>query len=99
LPKLSGFEVCRRLKSDPATRLIPVVMITGLHDHNSRIQAIEAGADDLLGKPVDRQELSARVESLVRLKRYTDDLDSAKSVILSLGLTVEARDHYTEGHC
>jgi putative two-component system response regulator len=99
MPGMSGFEVCRRLKGDPATRLIPVVLVTALHQHDSRIQGIEAGADDFLTKPPDVQELTARVRSLVRLKRYTNDLDSAESVILSLALTVEARDRYTEGHC
>ena len=63
------------------------------------MKGIEAGADDFLSKPYDEEELSARVGSLVRLKRYTDELESAESVILSLALTVEARDPYTEGHC
>ncbi len=99
MPKLDGFEVCRRLKRDPATRLMPVVLITSLHEREDKIQGINAGADDFLTKPVNAHELRARVRSLVRLKRYTDDLDSAESVILSLALTIEARDAYTEGHC
>jgi len=99
MPGLTGFEVCRRLKQAPATRLIPVVLITALQDRADRIQGIEAGADDFLSKPVDSQELAARVRSLVRLKRFTDDLDSAEAVILSLALTVEARDRFTDGHC
>jgi putative two-component system response regulator len=99
LPGLDGFEVCRRVKQAPATRLTPVVMITGLQAREHRIEAINAGADDFLAKPFDAEELRARVRSLVRLKRYTDDLESAEAVILSLGLTVEARDPYTDGHC
>lgn len=99
MPKLNGFELCRRLKEDRATRLIPVVLVTSLSDSEDRIEGINAGADDFLTKPVNPHELKARVRSLVRLKHFTDDLDSAESVILSLGLTVEARDPHTKGHC
>jgi CheY-like chemotaxis protein len=87
---IDGFEVCRRLKSDPKTRLIPIVLITGLTAIEDRIKGIEAGADDFLAKPPVIAELEARVRSLTRLKRYTDELDSAESVILSLGLTMRA---------
>jgi putative two-component system response regulator len=99
LPGLDGFEICRRVKQIPETRLIPVVMVTGLQARDDRIAGINAGADDFLVKPFDVGELQARVRSLLRLKRYTDELDSAEAVILSLALTVEARDPYTEGHC
>jgi putative two-component system response regulator len=99
MPGIDGFEVCRRLKADPATRLIPVVLITTLTESEDRVRGIDAGADDFLSKPPVIAELEARVRSLMRLKRYTDELDSAESVILSLGLTIEARDPSTEGHC
>ncbi len=99
MPGLDGIEVCRRLKQNPATRLTPVVIVTGLQAREHRIAGINAGADDFLTKPFDLEELSARVRSLLRLKHYTRDLESAESVILSLALTVEARDAYTEGHC
>lgn len=99
LPGASGFEMCRRLKRYEATRLIPVVLLTGLVGRDHRLAGIEAGADDFLTKPFDSSELTARVRSLSRLKRYTDELESAESVIVSLALTVEARDAYTEGHC
>jgi putative two-component system response regulator len=99
MPGIDGIEVCRRLKSDPKTRLIPVVLITTLTASEDRIRGIEAGADDFLSKPPVTAELEARVRSLTRLKRYTDELDSAESVILSLGLTIEARDPHTKGHC
>jgi putative two-component system response regulator len=79
--------------------LIPVVLITGLNDSAARLQGIEAGADDLLTKPFDTPELRARVRSLLHTKRLTDDLDSAASVMVSLALTIEARDAYTNGHC
>ncbi len=99
LPGIDGVEVCRRLKDDSETRLIPVVLITALTTSEDRIRGIEAGADDFLSKPPVFAGLQARVRSLMRLKRYTDELDSAEAVILSLGLMIEARDPNTEGHC
>jgi putative two-component system response regulator len=99
LPGGSGFTVCQRLKQDATTRLTPVILVTGMTDRESRIRGRQAGADDFLTKPVDPQELLARVSSLARLKRYTDDLDSAASIITTLATMIEARDGYTEGHC
>jgi putative two-component system response regulator len=99
MPGVDGFEACRRLKRDAATRLLPVILITGLTASEDRIRGIDAGADDFLSKPLAIDELRARVRSLTRIKRYTDDLESADSVILSLALTIEARDPYTGGHC
>lgn len=99
LPGIDGFEVCRRIKRGAATRLIPVVLVTGMGAQEHRIAGIHAGADDFIAKPFDPEELQARVASLLRLKQYTDELDSAESIILSLALTVEARDAYTDGHC
>jgi putative two-component system response regulator len=99
MPDVDGFEACRAIKQDPSTRLIPVVLVTSLEDTASRIRGIEAGADDFVSKPFNAPELRARVRSLLRIKHYTDDLDSAESVIVSLALTIEARDHTTSGHC
>jgi len=99
LPGIDGFSLCRQIKQHPATRLIPVVLLTSLDARQHRIDGIHAGADDFLTKPVQFEELTARAASLVKLKRYTDDLESAQSVIVSLALTVEARDPYTQGHC
>jgi len=99
LPGIDGFEVCRAIKSRPSTCLVPVVLVTGLCDRESRLNGIDAGADEFLNKPFDPPELAARVRSLVRLKRHTDDLESAESVIVSLAQTIEARDPYTNGHC
>jgi putative two-component system response regulator len=96
---IDGFEVCRRIKSDKRTRLIPVVLVTGLDATADRVRGMEAGADDFLTKPPVVAELEARVRSLTRLKRYTDELETAESVILTLGLTIESRDPYTQGHC
>jgi putative two-component system response regulator len=99
MPGLDGIEVCRRLKSDPASRLTPVVLVTGLSDLSDRIKGIEAGADDFLSKPVHPHELRARVVSLSRMKQLTDALDSAESAFMALALTIEARDPTTSGHC
>jgi len=99
MPGKTGYELCRELKDDPRTRLIPIVLITGLSAHEDRIKGIEAGADDFLTKPIWPQELFARVGSLLRLKEFTDELETADSVLCTLGLSVEARDPYTEGHC
>ena len=99
MPGISGFDVCRRLKATPATRLTPVVLVTALNDRGNRIKGINAGADDFLSKPYDLCELKARVKSLARLKHYTDQLDSAEAVIVSLAQAIEARDVSTMGHC
>jgi putative two-component system response regulator len=99
MPGMDGLAVCRSLKNDPTTRLTPVVLITGLADRETKINGRAAGADDFLTKPVDVQELLARVRSLARFKRYTDDLDSAASIIMALAVMIEARAGHTEGHC
>jgi putative two-component system response regulator len=99
MPELDGFDVCRALKADPVTRLIPVVLMTAISEPDDRVRALDAGADDFLAKPFDRTELTARVRSLTRLKRFTDDLDSAETVLRSLAQMIELRDVYTMGHC
>jgi putative two-component system response regulator len=99
MPGRTGFSVCRAVKARPETCLVPVVLITGLGNAEDRMQGIEAGADDFLNKPVKKEELLARVRSLVRLKRFTDELENAETVLCSLARSIEAKDPYTEGHC
>jgi putative two-component system response regulator len=99
MPGMSGFEVCKRIKAAPETRLTPVVLITGLSATEDRIKGINVGADDFLSKPIDFNELLARTRSLIKLKHYTDELENAESVLFSLALSIEARDPYTRGHC
>jgi len=99
MPGISGFEVCRRIKTTPETRLTPVVLITGLSAAEDRIEGINAGADDFLSKPIDFNELLARTRSLLRLKQFTDELEHAEGVLFSLAESIEARDTYTGGHC
>ncbi|MGD9953865.1 MAG: adenylate/guanylate cyclase domain-containing protein [Burkholderiales bacterium] len=78
MPGMSGFELCRRLKSDEATALVPVVLVTALEDGESRVKGIEAGADDFLSKPVRREELIARVKTLRRLHETRKELEGRR---------------------
>lgn len=99
MPEMDGFEVCRQLKQDEQTRLIPVIFITALNDRRSRIRGIEVGGDDFLTKPFDRLELAARVKSLVRQKSLNEDLDHAEQVLFSIARAIESRDPNTGDHC
>jgi putative two-component system response regulator len=99
MPGKSGYELCHELKNNSSTRLIPFVLITGLTDREDKLRGIEAGADDFLNKPIFPEEMFARVKSLLKLKEFTDELETAESVLCTLGLSVESRDPYTEGHC
>ncbi len=99
MPGLDGFETCRRIKANPETRLIPVVLVTGLSATEDRVRGLEAGADDFLTKPVDRSELVARVRSLLMLKSFVNELERAESVLFALARSIEGKDPYTKGHC
>jgi putative two-component system response regulator len=98
MPDIDGVELCRMIKSDPATHLIPVVHITGSPHRDQRLRAIAAGSDEFVGKPFDIEELLIRVRSLLRTKRLTSHLVSIEAVVVALARTVEARDRYTEKH-
>jgi putative two-component system response regulator len=99
MPEQDGLAVCRRLKSTPETNLIPVLIMTGYSDPRAHLEALEAGADDFLPKPLAVPELRARVRSASRMKGYIDELDNAAASIVMLGATIEARDRHTNGHC
>lgn len=90
MPGMNGYEVCRRLREDPASRFLPVVMITS-SDTEARLHALEAGADDFITKPFDQQELLARVRSLVRIKHYHDTIESQAAQLAKLNRTLEVR--------
>ena len=98
LPYVTGDELCRRLKNDPETNLIPIVMVTGQGDADSRVDAWEYGADDFLTKPLRVREVTARCRSLLRIKRLIEERDSAESVVFALARAVEAKSLFTHGH-
>lgn len=75
MPKMSGFEVCKKLKSDPATRSIPVLMVTSLHENSDIERGVEAGADDFLSKPIHKQILIKRVQSLLKVRKLESELE------------------------
>lgn len=77
MPGMNGFEVCSRLKKDPRTQLIPIVLVTALHETEDRIKGIEAGADDFISKPFNRVELLTRVRSLLRIRKLYRDLEES----------------------
>lgn len=99
MPGIDGYQVLADIKSRSETRLIPVIMVTGMNDRESKLKGIKLGVDDFVTKPIDMFELKARIASLLRLKEYTDQLESAEQIIFSLALAVEAKDPHTQGHC
>ena len=92
MPDMNGFEVCRRLKSNPATHHIPVVMVTALDQPSDRVSGLEAGADDFLTKPIPDLVLIARVRSLTRLKMVTDELRMRALTSREIGIQSPERD-------
>src|ERR1700689_201908 len=86
MPGMDGFEVCRRIKSNPKTAHVPVVMVPGLDQPTPPVAGLDAGADDFLTKPVDDAALFARVRSLVRLKMMTDELRLRETTGQNMGL-------------
>ncbi len=99
MPGMNGFELCKQIRQDKNTRLIPIIILTGSKSFESRVKGINVGADDFLTKPFQLVELKARVGALLKIKRYTDDLENAEEVIFSLAVAADAKDHYTQDHC
>lgn len=98
MPRLNGLETCRRIKNQHETRLLPVIMVTGLLPENEKVRALEAGCDDFLPKPYEQDALLTRVRSLLRIKTLTDELEDAEAILMTLVRTIEAKDRYTLGH-
>ncbi len=97
MPGIDGFEICKRLKQDDKTQMIPVIMVTALREKEDRIRALEAGADDFLSKPVDRTELLVRVKSLLRIKSYHDQLLYSNREIVQKNQNLKELENVKEG--
>ncbi len=91
MPEMSGYEVCRTIRENPATRVLPVVMVTALDPTEERVKGIEAGADDFLTKPINQPELLARVKSLLRVKELHDIVQCQASELAEWNKTLQAR--------
>ncbi len=91
MPNMSGYEVCKKIRENPATGVLPVVMITALDPAEERVKGLEAGADDFLSKPINQPELLARVRSLLRIKQLYDTVQEQKAQLGELNRTLEER--------
>jgi len=98
MPRVDGFEVCRRVKNDPATRFIPIVIVTAQNAFDAKLRAWELGADDFITKPFQCLEVVARCRSLLRIKKLIEERDSAEAVVFAFARVVEAKSPYTHGH-
>jgi len=97
MPGIDGFEVCRSLKQEEQTRIIPIVMVTALREREHRLAALKAGADDFLSKPVDQTELVVRIKSLLRIKSYQEDLLNSYREISQKNQKLEELEQAKEG--
>lgn len=98
MPELDGYEACRLIKSSPAGRAIPVLMLTALTGADDKIHALQSGADDFLNKPINREELRTRIRSLIRIRNLRKELDSSENIIMALTSALESKDSHTMGH-
>ena len=91
MPEMNGYEVCAAIRANPATAMLPVMMVTALDAGEERVKGIEAGADDFLTKPFNRHEMLARVKSLLRIKSYHDTIVAQRAELADLNAGLEAR--------
>lgn len=98
LPEMDGYRLCRTLKSDDQSQMIPIVVTTNLDSPEAKMKALEAGADDFLTKPLNRAELTLRLRSLLRIHKFNQELIGAESVALALARAVAAKDGYAHSH-
>ena len=92
MPKMSGFEVCRRIKNDPATSHIPIIMVTALNEFGDMQRAVDCGTDDFVSKPVNKLELLTRVKTMLKLKHLTDKLERTLAYLAE----IEKQSHLGE---
>ncbi len=98
LPGMSGYELCQLIKTQPRWRMIPVIMLTALNSVESRVNALQSGADDFISKPYELIELQARVLSSARAKRYNERLEDTEKILFTIANIVENKDTVTNGH-
>lgn len=98
MPKISGYEVCKAIKTNKQTQFIPIIVITALQELEDKLKAIELGADDFLVKPFNKLELTTRIKSLLHMKSMHDELETSENILFSLVQALEAKDIYTKGH-
>jgi putative two-component system response regulator len=99
LPGIDGLEVCRRLRARPATRMLPIILLTGRSTADDVIEGLDAGADDFVAKPYEIDVLMARIRSSLRLRAALAEMEAAHGVVAALANAVEAKDVTTESHC
>ena len=98
MPNMDGYEACPLIKSSPAGRTIPILMLTALTGTEDKIRALESGADDFLNKPINREELRTRIRSLIKIRNLRKELDSSENIIMTLTSALESKDPRTIGH-
>ena len=98
MPGMNGYDLCKMLKEKSGARFFPVILVSSLSELEDKIAGIEAGADDFITKPFKSIELTTKVRSLLKLKRFQEELDHSESVILTLAVALESKDPYTKGH-
>jgi putative two-component system response regulator len=98
MPVMDGYEACSIIKSSPAGRAIPILMLTALTGADDKIRALESGADDFLNKPINREELRTRIRSLIKIRNLRKELDSSENIIMTLTSALESKDPRTSGH-
>lgn len=99
LPGMDGFELCRRLRADPATATLPVIVLSAHGSTGDMVSALDAGADDFISKPFQQAELLARLRSAIRLRRAMTSLERATQIVAALANAVEAKDASLLHHC
>jgi len=98
MPNMNGIELCRQIKDSEKTRFIPFIIMTSLMDRAKRLEALEAGCDEFLNKPIDTVEMFTRLKALIRVKKLIDQLEDSKNIIRMLANAIEAKDGYTGKH-
>jgi two-component system alkaline phosphatase synthesis response regulator PhoP len=92
MPKMSGFEVCRRVNNDPATTYIPIIMVTALNDFGDMQRAVDCGTDDFVSKPVNKLEMLTRVKTMLKLKHLTDKLERTLAYLAEIEKQAQISD-------